>query len=321
MATWLLTGATGFLGRHVLSALERNRSRFARDQDFVVVLGRRCPPGWPSDQFVAADLTAADKLPRIIERIAPDFVIHTAGRTPPAPDDELFRGNFWSTIHLLSALRATHRPARVVLSGSAAELGHVDPENLPVNENYRGYPRDAYGRSKCLATSAGLAERAPLEVMVARAFNPIGPGMPVSQAFGRFADRLSDPGAEPLELVVGDLDTRRDFVDVRDVATALIELALRGKAQQIYHVGTGKSRTVREGLERLIALCGRTVRVSVDPALRNRRGPSDSRADISRITSDIGWQPVFSWEQSLDDLWVEARGGKAVPVAERVAAA
>ncbi len=90
-----------------------------------------------------------------------------------------------------------------------------------------GYPRDAYGRSKYLATSAGLAERSPLEVMVARVFNPIGPGTPPTQAFGRFADRLTDPDADPLDLVVGDLDARRDFIDVRDVARAMIALALQ----------------------------------------------------------------------------------------------
>ncbi len=60
-------------------------------------------------------------------------MIHTAGRTPPAPDEELYRANFWATIHLLSALRSMRKPARVVLSGSAAELGPVDPEDLPVD--------------------------------------------------------------------------------------------------------------------------------------------------------------------------------------------
>ena len=183
-------------------------------------------------------------------------MIHTAGRTPPAPDEELYRANFWATIHLLSALRSITKPARVVLSGSAAELGPVDPDDLPVDETYTGYPRDAYGRSKYLATSAGLAERSPLEVMVARVFNPIGPGTPPTQAFGRFADRLTDPDADPLDLVVGDLDARRDFIDVRDVARAMIALALQ--------------RPGRTGLQRghrPIAPCRRRAR----PADRTER--------------------------------------------------
>jgi nucleoside-diphosphate-sugar epimerase len=321
MAVWLVTGATGFVGRHVLSALEKSAAGRSQADNTVIVLGRRCPEGWPRANFAAADLTDAATLPEVIDRIAPDVVIHTAGRTPPAPDEELYRGNFWATIHLLSALRAAHKPVRIVLSGSAAELGPVDPDRLPVDESFTGYPRDAYGRSKCLATSAGLAERPPLEVVVARVFNPIGPGMPVSQAFGRFADRLSDPEADPLSLVVGDLDTRRDFVDVRDVADALIALALRGQKGQVYNVGIGHSRRVREGLERLIHLSGRTVRVSVDPALKNRCGPSDSCASIDRITSDTGWRPGISWEQTLDDLWQEVVARKRPRRTEQGAAA
>src|SRR5271168_5093904 len=112
MAVWLVTGATGFVGRHVLNALERGAPGVSRAENTVTVLGRRCPEGWPRADFVAADLTDADKLPGVIERSAPDVVIHTAGCTPPALDDELYRGNFWATIHLLSALRRAHKPAR-----------------------------------------------------------------------------------------------------------------------------------------------------------------------------------------------------------------
>src|SRR5207302_7404013 len=114
-----------------------------------------------------ADLSDSVGLRQAIQRVQPDFVIHTAGRTPPADDEELYRANFWSTTHLLSALRSLAKPMRVVLSGSAAELGPVAAADLPVGEDYDGYPMDAYGRSKKLATLAGLAERPPIELMVA----------------------------------------------------------------------------------------------------------------------------------------------------------
>jgi nucleoside-diphosphate-sugar epimerase len=321
MAVWLVTGASGFVGRHVLDALERGAPGLSLPESKVIVLGRRCPETCPAERFVAADLTDRDKLPKLIQQIAPDYVIHTAGRTPPAVDDELYRGNFWATIHLLSALRSMQKPARVVLSGSAAELGPVDPERLPVDETYRGFPRDAYGRSKYLATSAGLAERAPLEVMVGRVFNPIGPGTPPTQAFGRFADRLTDPDADPLSLVVGDLEARRDFVDVRDVARAMIALASHGHSGLAYNVGTGQSRRVGEGLERLKQLSGRAVQISIDPALQSRRGPADSRANIDRIMTHTDWRPTISWEQSLDDLWREVDTRKRPRRSEQVSAA
>jgi len=321
MAVWLITGASGFVGRHVLDAVKAGVEGLPRTEIEFVALGRRRPTGWPERSFVAADLNDTSSLRHAVQTISPDFVVHTAGRTPPAPDEELYRTNFWATIHLLGALRALKKPLRVVLSGSAAELGPVDVANLPVNECYRCQPNGAYGRSKWLATTSGLAESSPLEVLVARVFNPIGPGTPTTQAFGRFADRLSDPDPDPLSLSVGDLESRRDFIDVRDVAQAMIALALRGRAGLVYHVGTGRSHRVGDGLERLIRLSARSVEVSADPSLQSRRGPADSCADIDRIVSHTGWHPSVSWEQSLADLWREARDRKRPTRLDEAAAA
>ena len=261
------------------------------------------------------------KLRAAIERIAPDVVVHTAGRTPPAPDEELYRANFWATVHLLSALRSLRKTVRVILSGSAAELGPVDLAHLPVKESYACDPVDSYGRSKWLATKGGLSECSPLEVMVARVFNPIGPGTPANQALGRFASRLAEPAPGPLDLSVGDLDSRRDFIDVRDVARAMLELARRGQPGLVYHVGTGRSQRVGDGLERLVQLSGRAVRLSADPELYDRRGPVDSRADIERITKHTSWRPQISWEESLVDLWNFAQGAQETRRFGKVAAA
>jgi nucleoside-diphosphate-sugar epimerase len=321
MAVWLITGATGFVGRYVLDAVKAGVEGLARSETEVVALGRRCPLGWPERSFVAADLNDTASLRQAVQTISPDFVVHTAGRTPPALDEELYRANFWATIHLLGALRTIKKPLRVVLSGSAAELGPVDAANLPVDEAYRCQPDSAYGRSKWLATNAGLAEKAPLDVLVGRVFNAIGPGTPTSQAFGQFADRLSDLDPDPLSLRVGDLESRRDFIDVRDVARAMIALALRGRAGLIYHVGTGRSQRVGDGLERLIRQSARSVEVRVDPSIQSRRGPADSCADIDRIVSHTGWHPTVSWEQSLVDLWREAQDRKRGPRHDEAAAA
>ena len=311
MALWLVTGASGFLGRHVVETLTSGLEGHQRADVDLILMGRRRPEGWPEERFVAADLNDPAALRQGLQRFAPDYVIHTAGRTPPAEDDELYRANFWATTHLLAALRSLKKPCRVVLSGSAAELGPVSVAHLPVGEDYNGYPVNAYGRSKHLATLRGLSERPPLEIVVARVFNPIGPGTPPTQAFGQFAARLGEPGPDPLELTVGDLETYRDFIDVRDVARAMIALALRGEPGRLYHVGTGQSHRVGDGLEILLRVSGRTVQIRIDPSLQSRRGPADSRAAISRIVAETGWLPQIAWEESLADLWREASEGCA----------
>ncbi len=304
MPVWLVTGGSGFLGRHALDALLPTGD--------VIALGRRCPPGWDPRQFVAADLERPETIRRALDLVQPDQVIHAAGKTPPADSDQLYRSNTCATRNLIQAMEALDRPARLVLVGSAAELGPVKKEELPVAEDHPCRPVDGYGVCKWLATVAGLTARPPLEVVIARVFNPIGPGQPATQAFGRFAARLLS--AEPGPMTVGDLEGRRDFIDVRDVARALVALALSGRPGRVYHVGTGQSHRVRDGLDRLIRSSGRAMEVRVDPGLAGAPGPRDSRADIQRIVTDTGWRPQIEWERSLGDLWRAAEAQARLPL-------
>ncbi len=230
------------------------------------------------------------------------MIFHLAGRTPPADTESLDRSNRVATLRLIDALSVLDDPVRLIFSGSAAELGPVPIEELPVGEDYPADPESDYGRSKLAATRAVLEAGG----VVARVFNPIGRGTPPSQALGRFAAVLAD-GEGPVTLDVGDLSPRRDFIDGRDVAEALLALAM-GARPGLYHVGTGKSWSVGEGLELLIALSKRPVRIEVN---RSRpAGPADSRADIGRIRREVGWSPRVPFEQSVADLWAAARLGR-----------
>jgi GDP-4-dehydro-6-deoxy-D-mannose reductase len=302
MAVCLLTGGSGFLGRHLVEHL-RQRGPSPGE---LVAIGRRRPTGVTESEFRVQDLLDRDTLTSLVAEVRPSVVYHLAGKTPPGDPADFDRQNRLATISLLDALRASGRPCRVVMVGSAAELGPVPVEALPVGESFPCQPVEPYGLSKWLATCAGLAASAPLEVISARVFNPIGPGMPTSQALGRFARELvHDQG--PMTLSVGDLNAARDFVDARDVAGALTALAEHGQAGRIYHVGTGRSHRIGDGLDVLIGLSGREVRVEVDADRARSRGPSDSRADVSRIAAETGWSARISWEQSLRDLWDDAR--------------
>ncbi len=307
MATWLITGANGWLGGRVLDALGRT----VADGDRIVVLGRTRPRAPRGALFVSADLLDPEGLGEAVKDVAPDYVVHAAGRTPPAADAEVYDVNFWGTDRLLNALRSLGKPIRVVLAGSAAEVGPVAAADLPITEDHPCRPTTAYGRGKLMATASALARRGPLEIVVGRVFNLIGPGMPESLAFGRFAAHLAEPSAGPARVPAGRLDARRDFVDVRDAAAALLTLATQAKPGRLYNVASGESRSIREGLDRLIALSGRAVVVAADPTAVRRGEVDDSRASVARIAAETDWRPTTPFERSLRDLWESAAADRA----------
>ena len=281
----------------------------ARRDDRIVVLGRRCPSGWPEERFLRVDLDDQEAIRGAIRSLAPDQVIHTAGRTPPATDDDLYRGNFWATIRLLNALRSLNRPVRVTLTGSAAELGAVPGAGLPVAESHPCNPIEAYGRSKWMATVAGLAEHPPLEVNVARDLNPIGPGLPPTQAFGEFFRSSFPPGPTRFSWSWAISTSGAISSTSRDVARALVAVALRAdRGWSTTSAPAGRLPCAtgwRCWFERRAS--GQALH---RPQPRPPQGPPGFAPDISRISDHTGWTPTFKFEQSIHDLWNELRSGR-----------
>src|SRR5580693_3897760 len=107
MPVWLITGGSGFLGRHLLKVLD---DQGAPGVD-LALLGRQPPWNGSSGEFVATDLNDPAAVSRAIAATAPEVVFHLAGRTPPATADDYYRGNTLATVHLLDALRGLGRAA------------------------------------------------------------------------------------------------------------------------------------------------------------------------------------------------------------------
>ena len=298
MGLWLVTGGSGFLGRSVVSELSKTKGR----DDRVFALGRRRSHLVGCDQFVEADLTNREVVFSVIRDLSPTMVVHAAGKTPPGQPRE-FNFNIEGTTNLVDALTSLEKSVRLVVAGSAAEYGSVPAIHLPIRENQPCEPVDDYGASKLESTKRALAAPPPVEPIVARIFNLIGPGIPTSSAFGRFARELSRSDATHLRLETGRLDARRDFIDVRDAARALIILAREAQPGTIYNVGVGVSRSVREGLDLLVKLLGRYVEIVEEQKSQFGSGVADSRADVSRILEQTTWLPKVGFEQSLGDLW------------------
>ncbi|MCX5796544.1 MAG: GDP-mannose 4,6-dehydratase [Elusimicrobia bacterium] len=289
----LVTGSAGFLGRALVERLRRRAGLRLFLTDIL-----------PAPRSRTCDLLDRDAARGLVRDCRPRLVFHMAGMTRPGPWQDLWDAHVTTTVNLLDALLRLPRAQRprVVVAGSSAEYGAA--RRLPVTESAPPRPVSVYGATKLSQTLAALSFRHHgLVVAVARMFNVMGPGMPEHLALGSFARQIASAEAAggPARVMVGDLGTRRDYIDVRDAAAALEALSSPQVPGGVFNVCSGRSRTMRELLSRLTAMSACPVGVSVD---RARLRPSDVRefyGDSRRLRRATGWKPLIPPAQSLRD--------------------
>lgn len=286
----LVTGATGFIGAHLVRAL----AAAGRGAD-VVAVSRRGPR--------AADLRDAAQADALVASVRPAAIFHLAGLIYSRDLDELYASNVAATHALLRAVQARAPDCRVVVPGSAAEYGRVPPAELPIAEDRVPAPVVPYGLAKTWQTAtAGYFASLGMSVTVCRLFNVVGPGAPSGLSVGAFADQLRRimRGDAPPRLLVGDLAPRRDFIDVGDACAALIALAALPTATGVYNACRGASISMAELLALLVQASGVAVDVVVDPArLRHGTEILDSYGAAGRLRAATGWAPVVPLRESL----------------------
>jgi nucleoside-diphosphate-sugar epimerase len=210
-------------------------------------------------------------------------------------------GNVVAVANLVAALASA--PVRLIHLGSAAEYGHV-PAGNPVTESTDPRPVGPYGITKLAGTEIVRAARS--DAVVLRVFNPIGPGMPASTLAGRVAAGLRGGDGDDGEVRVGSLAAHRDFVDVRDVADAILAAAgSPGPLPPVLNVGSGRATPLREVVTCLTEIAGPGRRIVEEATGGSARSAEVSwqQADIGAIGRALGWAPATDLTTSLRDLW------------------
>ena len=296
-ATVLVTGCGGFLAGALLRHLPHTWP-----QARCVGLGRRPSAHGAGAPVLALDLNDGPALRDALQALQPDVVLHAAGRLQ-APDWATFyRDNVQATIGLLEALQAVAPRARTVVVGSAAECGLVEAAQLPVREADPLAPVTPYGVSKAWQSLAVRAlAHAGHDVVLARVFNIVGAGMPDNTSLGSFAAQLRKiaAGRQAPVLRVGALAARRDFVDTRDIATALQALARQGRCGEVYNVCSGRAVRIGDALDALVQASGLPVRIAADAA---RLRPADVPVVVGsadKIGRECGWAAQVPLATSL----------------------
>mgnify|MGYP001946426144 CR=1 FL=1 len=306
----LVTGASGFVGRHLVAHLEACG-------DEVVPVDREAD---------GIDITDAAAVEAVVAEARPAVIYHLAGWADvggswKAPV-ESFRVNAEGTLNVLSAA-ADAGVERVLAVSSADVYGIVEPDELPLTEDSPLRPASPYAASKVAADYLGLQAwlGRGLPVMRVRAFNHLGPGQTdkfVAPALASRVARAERDGGEVLR--VGDLSARRDFTDVRDVVRAYRLLVEKGTPGEVYNVCSGVDLAVQDLADQLVAQARVPLRLETDPELLRPVELPVLRGGHDRLTAATGWEPEIPISRTLGDLLEDWRARVAAEVQKQLTA-
>jgi GDP-4-dehydro-6-deoxy-D-mannose reductase len=294
----LVTGAAGFVGNHLIDELENN------GHNAVAAINNNEKLSKGVTTYLA-NLSIKEEVEANVDFSKIDAVIHLAGLAAVGPSFEEPRKyidlNAGIQINLFeTCIKQGVKPKFLVISSGSL----YDPKSkMPLNEQSTVSPSSPYAVSKITQEQLGhyYGQRG-FEYIIARPFNHIGPGQGLGFIVPDFANQISKAEkAGSGDIMVGNLEAKRDYTDVRDIARAyrlLIETGISGKT---YNICSGKSYSGQEILSKMLAKSIAKIAIKEDPA---KMRPSDNPnivGDYSTVNKDTGWQPIINIDQSLED--------------------
>jgi GDP-4-dehydro-6-deoxy-D-mannose reductase len=298
MQTILVTGASGYLGSHLLDHLRRQPVTLHATY-------RTQHPEMAGTTWHLVDLRQPVSTTELVQLVQPSQIYHLAGniRAGRTHADSLsaWQDNLHATLHLYEAcLKLSFKPRIVFVSSGAIygqQLGLITEETLLA-------PLSPYAASKAAAdlVSYQYATSQSLPIIRARLFNYLGPGLGSETALGRFTHelvRLERLGSQPAVLETGSLDAERDYLHIRDVVSGLTFLMDGGNAGEAYHLASGNSLTMRWSLEQLLS----HIRIPVTiRQLDQQRAEAMTLQVSSTKLRSLGWNSTITIENGLREM-------------------
>ena len=301
----LITGCSGFCGYWLIKHI---RERFPSSILFGVDLTPNKNVNSILDNFYSLNLTDFKKTREIIDNIKPEIIFHLAGILDDENIEKIYEVNVGGTANLLEAVqlvKSKHK-VKILLISSAAVYGNIDKKKNPIIEDYQICPTSHYGVSKAAVEMIGrLYSRNPsVEVVISRTFNLLGPGLSENLLPGRVTNEILTikKGMKKNIIKVGNINSVRDFLDVRDVVKLYVNLALYGKSNEIYNVGSGKGIKISELIKLFIAESKLKISIISETEIYRNNDIDYSIADITKLSGIIAVKKEISTEQSISNM-------------------
>jgi len=303
----LITGSSGFTGRYLIDHIKKEAEISHLDIDIAGLCRSNSLLQDSSVDQIHADISDYSQISDAIRRFKPDYIIHLAGGRNGSLDD-LFHVNVSGTVNLLEAVRNHCDPSsRVLYVCSSAVYGYVGDE--PISEETPLRPVGEYGITKAAGEMAAISYsiKYGMNVSVVRPFNLLGPGQDESFVIGKIIFQTREIlRGERDSLSLYSVDSRRDFVDVRDAVSAYwciisspeFENLCRG---QIFNAGSGKSTSISQILSLLEEITGRDIKVSLPDSIEPEMIPNQV-SDNRKIEGAFGWNTKYTLKQTLSDM-------------------
>lgn len=295
---YVVTGAAGFIGSHLVERL----AALGHDVVCVDCFTDYYDPALKHENARGFEVTRLDLADRPLSELVAgvDGIFHLAGQPGVRSFGEVFplyvRRNLIATARVFSA--AAEAGTRVVFASSSSVYG--DSERYPTPEDVVPLPLSPYGITKlsCEHLARAYGEAFGLDAIVLRYFTVYGPRQRPDMAFTRLVGALASGTAFEL---YGDGSQSRGFTYVGDAVQATVLAMAEAPSGAVYNVGGGTEATMLEVIGVLERLTGLSLALRKLPPV-----PGDVRrtsADITRISSELGWQPRTSLADGLRAQW------------------
>jgi GDP-4-dehydro-6-deoxy-D-mannose reductase len=307
----LITGITGFAGSHLAEYILSNHSkvdvfgiaRWRSRMDNIIQIQDKI-------ELVEADLKDMVSLRAVLADVKPDLIFHLAAQsfvpTSWKCPAETFAINAIGEVNLFEAILGLNQTPKIQIAGSSEEYGQVFSNEIPMKETNPLRPLSPYAVSKIAQDLLAFQyfKSYGVRAVRTRGFNHTGPrrgDVFVTSSFAKQIAEIEKKKRSPV-IHVGNLEAKRDFTDVRDMARAYWLSLEKGVEGEVYNIGSGQAYSMQEVLDLLMSLSRSKMEVKVDP---DRLRPSDVPvllSDSSKFRALTGWRPMIPFKQTILDL-------------------